>query len=108
MSSTLSFDSAAFANPHSNTDPVAAALQSWLCKYIGQILNIAPDQIDPDVKFDRHGLDSSAAVGLAGDLSTWLGCDLDPTLTYDFPTVTELSAELARREEIRTTVHQLV
>ncbi len=108
MSSVVSFDSAHLASSHAATDPIVAALQNWLCKYIGKILNVSPERIDPDVKFDRHGLDSSAAVGLAGDLSTWLNCDLDPALTYDFPTIAALSAELGRRDEIRASLQRLI
>lgn len=83
------------------TDPVAAAIQHWLCGYVAQVLAVGLDEIDPEEKFDRQGLDSSAAVGLAGDLGTWIGREVDPALTYDFPTIASVSAELARQAEIR-------
>jgi acyl carrier protein len=108
MSSIVSFDSSQLAGTYAPSDPIVTALQNWLCKYIAQILNVSPERIDPDVKFDRHGLDSSAAVGLAGDLSAWLNCDLDPALTYDFPTIAELSAELGRRDAVRASLQHLI
>ncbi|MEL6606584.1 MAG: acyl carrier protein, partial [Cyanobacteria bacterium J06614_10] len=40
------------------------------------------------------GLDSSAAIGLTGDLEDWLGQSVDPTLLYDYPTVDALVAYL--------------
>jgi acyl carrier protein len=107
MTSSPLRESSTSSRDSTGLDPVAANLQTWLCKYVAQILNVAPNQIDPDVKFDRHGLDSSAAVGLVGDLSSWLECELDPVLTYDFPTVTDLSTELASREEIRSSLRKL-
>jgi len=109
MSSSLIDDSTLLQGSQATRpDPRVTALQDWLCRYVGQILNVAPERIDPDVKFDRHGLDSSAAVGLAGDLSTWLECELDPTLAYDFPTITELAVELARRDDVCAALRRLV
>lgn len=108
MSTTLSAPVGSFETLHATSaSSVANALQDWLCNYIGQIFGIATDQVDPSIKFDRFGLDSSAAVGMVGDLGTWLGCELDPALTYDFPTIAELATELAGRDEIRAAVLSL-
>lgn len=70
--------------------PAAAAIQDWIVNYLADLLEIEPDEVDVTIPFDRYGLDSSAAVGMTGDLETWLGRELDPTLLYDYPTVEAL------------------
>lgn len=67
--------------------PTAAEIQDWIVAYLADLLEIEPDDVDVTISFDRYGLDSSAAVGMTGDLETWLGRELDPTLLYDYPTV---------------------
>ncbi len=37
---------------------------------------------------------------MTGDLEDWLGCELDPTLLYDYPTIDALAWHLA--EEFQT------
>lgn len=70
--------------------PTAAEIQDWIVNYLADLLEIEPDEVDVTISFDRYGLDSSAAVGMTGDLETWLGRELDPTLLYDYPTVEAL------------------
>lgn len=83
----------------SNTDasnklPTAAEIQAWIVSYLAELLEIEPDEVNITIPFDRYGLDSSAAVGLTGDLEEWLGQELDPTLLYDYPTVQSLVQHL--------------
>ncbi|MDM9582031.1 beta-ketoacyl synthase N-terminal-like domain-containing protein [Nostoc sp. GT001] len=72
----------------------AAEIQDWLVNKIAQRQNIAPQSIDPRESFAYYGLDSIAAVSLSADLEDWLGCQLLPTLAYDYPTIATLSAYL--------------
>ncbi|MDZ8093952.1 MAG: beta-ketoacyl synthase N-terminal-like domain-containing protein [Nostoc sp. DedQUE05] len=72
----------------------AAEIQDWLVNKISQRQNIAPQSIDPRESFAYYGLDSIAAVSLSADLEDWLGCQLLPTLAYDYPTIATLSAYL--------------
>jgi acyl carrier protein len=65
-------------------------IHTWVVNYIANLLEIEPEKVDVKVPFDRYGLDSSAAVGLTGDLADWLRCDIDPTLLYDYPTIESL------------------
>jgi acyl carrier protein len=73
----------------------AANIQGWLVSYLADLLEIEPDQIDVTITFDRYGLDSSAAVGLTGDLGEWLGSELDPSIMYDYPTIETLVQHLS-------------
>ena len=74
--------------------PTATEIQAWIVLYLADLLEVDSDEIEVTIPFDRYGLDSSAAVGLTGDLEDWLGCELDPTLLYDYPTVEALVQHL--------------
>jgi acyl carrier protein len=72
-------------------------IQDWIVAYLADLLEKEPEEVDVTIPFDRYGLDSSAAVGLTGDLEDWLGTELDPTLLYDYPTVEALVQHLSRQ-----------
>ncbi|MEH2326484.1 MAG: acyl carrier protein [Nostoc sp.] len=80
--------------------PTAVEIQAWIVSYLADLLEVDSDEIEVTIPFDRYGLDSSAAVGLTGDLEDWLGCELDPTLLYDYPTVEALVKHLV--SELKT------
>jgi acyl carrier protein len=80
--------------------PTVVEIQTWLVAYLAALLEIDPDDVDVAMPFDRYGLDSSASVGLTGDLADWLGCDLDPALLSDYPTVDALARYCGDMEEI--------
>jgi acyl carrier protein len=76
--------------------PTAQAISTWLSARIAATLKIQPSQVDPDITFDRYGLDSMQAVSVTGDLGDGLGLEeLPPTLLYDYPTINQLAAHLA-------------
>ncbi len=95
MPTALESNQAALKGDATKTPPTAAEIKDWLVSYLGELLEIEPDEVDVTTPFDRYGLDSSAAVGLTGDLEDWLGRELDPTLMYDYPTVEALVQHLS-------------
>ena len=78
-----------------------AEIQAWLVSYLAELLEIEPDEVDVTIPFDRYGLDSSAAVGMTGDLEEWLGYELDPTLIYDYPTIEALAGHLSEENKVK-------
>ena len=80
--------------------PTPTEIQAWIVAYLADLLEVDSDEIEVTIPFDRYGLDSSAAVGLTGDLEDWLGCELDPTLLYDYPTVEALVKNLVSELKI--------
>ncbi|MEH1847543.1 MAG: acyl carrier protein [Nostoc sp.] len=80
----------------------ARDIQLWLVSYIVELLEITQDEVDLTIPFDKYGLDSSAAVGMIGDLGDWLGVEVDPTLPYDYPTIKALSQKLAEEAQAKT------
>ncbi|MHC5729129.1 MAG: acyl carrier protein, partial [Nostoc sp.] len=72
-----------------------AEIQAWLISYLSELLELDASEIDVQVPFERYGLDSSAAIGLTGDLENFLECEVEPTILYDYPTIEILSEQLA-------------
>lgn len=71
------------------------AIGDWLCRRVAAALDIDSAQIDPDITFDRYGLDSVRALEVTADLGTCLGLgELAPTLLYDYPTINQLAAHV--------------
>lgn len=75
--------------------PSTAEIQDWLISYLAKMLQITPAQIDVKTSFNRYGLDSYMTVGLIADLETWLNCDLNPTLMYNYPNIESLAQHLS-------------
>ncbi|ELR96315.1 acyl carrier protein [Gloeocapsa sp. PCC 73106] len=82
------------ASDTESTSKTPTEVQQWLKNYVAELMEVAPETIDIGIPFDRYGLDSSAAIGLTGDLEDWLGIELDPTLLYDYPTIKALTQYL--------------
>ncbi|MCI0394193.1 MAG: AMP-binding protein, partial [Chloroflexi bacterium] len=73
-------------------------IESWLVEQLATRVNLSPAGIDIRQPFAAYGLDSVQAVSLAGELESWLGRSLPPTLAWDYPTIAELAAHLAGDE----------
>lgn len=73
----------------------ATEIQDWIVSYVARELNVSPEQIDVSVPFEHFALDSATAIGMTGDLESWLGCRVDPTVVYDYPTIQDISKYLA-------------
>ena len=71
-----------------------AEIQRWMQNKIGAELNVAGDSLDPTEPITSYGLDSIAAFTLTLDLSEWLERDLQASLLWDFPTISELARYL--------------
>lgn len=80
--------------------PTAVEIQAWIVSYLAELLEIEPDEVNVTIPFDRYGLDSSAAVGMTGDLEDWVGRKIDPTLLYDYPTIEALAHHLAEEFKV--------
>ena len=75
--------------------PTPAAIEKWLCKKIGDLLDIETQRIDAHVPMSSFGIDSVMALSIIGELEIWLDTDLRPGLLEDFETVAALSQFLA-------------
>jgi acyl carrier protein len=71
-------------------------IQDWLIAKLSRWLNVAPQDLDVAESFAYYGLDSSVAISLTGELQDWLGCELDPTLFWEYPNIEALARYLAQ------------
>jgi acyl carrier protein len=68
---------------------------------LAELLGLPQSAVDSSARFERHGLDSAALVGMTGELADWLGCDVEPAAAYEYPSVDALAAALASRETVQ-------
>lgn len=62
-------------------------VRDWLVLRLAEVLKVEPHEVDVNHSFADYGLGSMSAVRLAGDLESWLGREIPPTLTWDYPTI---------------------
>jgi len=72
----------------------AIEIKEWLVVYLAKELEITPEEVDVTLPFDRYNMDSAVTIGMVGDLEALLGCILDPTLVYDYPTIERLAQHI--------------
>ncbi len=77
--------------PRPEGAPEVSAVRQWLVTYIADLLEFEPSEVNPQLPLSRYGLDSTAAVGLMGDLSQWLGREIAPKLLYEYRTIDALA-----------------
>jgi acyl carrier protein len=75
---------------------------NWLKNYLANLTEIDINEIDPHASFDRYGFDSYQGVVMTFELGEWLGVNLDPSDTFDHPSIIELSEFLIGSVEIET------
>jgi acyl carrier protein len=92
LSQANSLENAEFASSISSKSVIE--IQQWIVAYLAELLAVDSEAVDVKIPFDRYGLDSSAAIGMTGELENWLGYSIDPTLIYDYPTIESFAQHL--------------
>ncbi|MDM3856889.1 MAG: AMP-binding protein [Aphanizomenon gracile PMC649.10] len=77
-------------------------IQNWLVTSLALSLKFPSNDIDIQESFAHYGLDSSVAVSMTHELSEWLGCELDPILFWDYPSIERLAKHLAHQRSVST------
>ncbi|MDG2020857.1 MAG: acyl carrier protein [Phycisphaerales bacterium] len=70
-------------------------ISAWIRERIARELGSEASAIDPEVTFDRLGLDSLALLGVLGDLASELDIEIETSVLFDYPTISGLAAHLA-------------
>jgi len=73
------------------------ALEKYLLEQVAKVLRLAPGRIDPQKPFRTMGLDSLMALELRNRLEARTGIVIPATLVWNYPTITQLAAQLAIR-----------
>lgn len=74
--------------------PTQEAIESWLISHLALYLKVSPSSIDISEPFAAYGLDSSVAFSMTEELAAWLGYELEPTLFWEYPSITALAQYL--------------
>ncbi|NED83058.1 acyl carrier protein [Streptomyces sp. SID11233] len=79
------------------TDPQNISEQEvadHVVQLLSELLELAPEAIDPDVPLSAYGVDSVTSTWLAGELSSWCGIPLERELLLGRPSVAEVSEDV--------------
>jgi len=66
-------------------------IQRWLTTRLGSYLAVPETAIDPMVPLAEMGVDSVHAISLVGDVEAHFDIDVDPTLIFDYPTLSHIA-----------------
>lgn len=77
-----------------NSNPTQQTIEAWLITHLALYLKVQPREIDIREPFTAYGLDSSVALTITGELAQWLGCELEPTLFWEYPNIKVLAQYL--------------
>lgn len=69
-------------------------IENYLIEKLAISLGIDAEEIDSEKSIFAHGLDSSVALSLTGDIEIWLNLVLEPTLLWEYPKISELAEYL--------------
>lgn len=72
----------------------ADAVRDRLVRALAGACDVHPDEVDTRASFHDHGVSSSEAISLCGELEEWLGRPVSPALLYEHPTIDALAAAL--------------
>jgi natural product biosynthesis luciferase-like monooxygenase protein len=95
---------------HLPTSTRASEIQNWITDWLSRKLKIEPKLLEKNPRrksFLDYGLKSVEAVELAIELERWLGCSLDATLVWNFPTIESLAGHLAGEGKISDRLRSL-
>ncbi|WP_280351415.1 acyl carrier protein [Nocardia abscessus] len=77
-----------------NVDTSREAIVRWCTVYLGNLLEIPADAVDPAADFDRLGVDSALAVALLIEVEERYGVDLAPEDLFDNPNINAVAGYL--------------
>jgi acyl carrier protein len=63
----------------------------WLTTRLGSYLDLPPTAIDPLVPLADMGVDSVHAISLVGDVEARFDIDVEPTLIFDYLTLSHIA-----------------
>jgi acyl carrier protein len=82
-------------NPSSSLTNPARSIEHWVIQRVAFYLDCRVRDVDPTVPLAETGIDSASAIGLCGDVEDHWQIDADPTLVFDYPTISEIAAFIA-------------
>ncbi|OIJ63731.1 hypothetical protein WN71_033020 [Streptomyces mangrovisoli] len=74
--------------------PTHAAVRAWIVGLLAEILDVAPDRIDPDTPLDLLGVDSATTLVICAGARDELGLPLRPKEVFEHFTADALARHL--------------
>jgi acyl carrier protein len=71
------------------------SIERWVAERVAFYLDCDVRDVDPTVPLCETGIDSASAIGLCGDVEDHWQIDADPTLVFDYPTISDIAAFIA-------------
>jgi acyl carrier protein len=71
------------------------AIEELMIGHVADALAIDADDVDVHRPLNELGLDSSDMLSLGQQLEDWLGCKVEATLLWYYPTIDKLARHLA-------------
>jgi acyl carrier protein len=68
-----------------------AQVADWLIDWIAKETRMPAAGIETGHSLLQYSLSSVTATILVGDLEDWLGCQLPPTIVWDYPSIDEMA-----------------
>jgi acyl carrier protein len=76
------------------------SIERWLIERAAFYLERPADDVDPAVPLAEAGFDSVAAVSLCGDVESHWEIEADPTLVFDYPTITAIAEFISAQIDV--------
>ncbi|MEV8129124.1 SDR family NAD(P)-dependent oxidoreductase [Streptomyces sp. NPDC085944] len=81
--------------------PTVESLADQLVELAAHVLKTVPSEIDADAEFGTYGFNSVLLTDLCQQINTTFGTALTPVVFFEQPTLTKLTAALAKEESVR-------
>jgi acyl carrier protein len=76
----------------------------WLTTQLASYLEVSATTINPMVPLAEMGVDSVHAISLVGDVEMHYDIDVDPTMIFDYPTLSRIAdfigTAVAERQQV--------
>ncbi|MGH3415477.1 MAG: beta-ketoacyl synthase N-terminal-like domain-containing protein, partial [Actinocrinis sp.] len=86
----------------SEQNRTAEEIRGWLADSVARRAGLDPESVGGNRPLAEFGLGSRELVTLAVELSAWLGRQVDPSIVYNHPTLTQIARALADGDGSRT------
>lgn len=73
-------------------------VELWVYNWLEREADIRLDQYEKQISFSEYGLDSSLSIRLVSDINKQYNIDIEPSIIWSYPTVSELATYLCEVE----------
>ena len=74
-----------------------AEIRDWCIDCVKRTVDDPSIAIGPDATFAQMGLDSATSAYFIVELEEWLGCELEPEIVFEHPTIADLARFIVTR-----------